>query len=248
MLRREASGATDTLNADIIDHEISPLDVLFVTARVGMLKLLVSRAREQSLHFRFQAVPLIANAVRSVIDAVNLDAVVVDVGDTPTEAIKICRIVRERQPNVPVVPLLCCNEPTSPSHVRDMLKSGVSGFVDSRAEPSSIFEAIGRLQVRGAMYIQLHDRRRMLETLMQAQVETGPPVEPLRQTQKVLVRLVAQGLTNREIGKILHLAPSTVHHQVGELCGRLGIRNRVALAAWAGANGFLRPAQPAVTS
>lgn len=224
------------------------LDVLFVTARVGALELMVSRARKESPHMRIQGAPLSADAVRSVLGAVNLDAVIVDVGDSPGEAIEICRILNQWQPDLPVLVLLCCAQPTLPSHVRDMLTSGVTALADAGDATSSIFEAIRRLQMRGSMYVQLHDRRWMLETLMQPQAETHKTSDPLRQTQKVLVRLVAQGLTNREIGKLLHLAPSTVHHQIGELCGLLGVGNRVALAAWAGANGYLRSGQSALAA
>jgi len=227
---------------------VAQLDVLFATARAGALELMVSRAREESPHIRIQGVPLLADAVRSVLSAVNLHAVIVDVGDTPAEGIEICRIIHQWQPDLPVLALLCCAQPTLPSHVREMLTCGVSAFVDSRAASSSILEAIGRLQTHGSMYVQLHDRRWMLDTLMEAQAETRQTTAPLRQTQKVLIRLVAQGLTNREIGRLLHLAPSTVHHQIGELCNRLGVGNRVALAAWAGANGYFQPGQAALIS
>jgi DNA-binding NarL/FixJ family response regulator len=225
---------------------VAKLDVLFATAREGALEWMVCRAREQSPHMRIQGVPLLADAVRSVLGAVNLDAVLVDVGDSPVEAIEICRMIREYQPDLPVLALLCCAQPTLPWHVREMLTSGVTAFVDARAASSSIFEAIGRLQMRGSMYVQLHDRRWMVDTLTDAQAEARQTTEPLRQTQKVLVRLVAQGLTNREIGKLLHLAPSTVHHQIGDLCSRLGLGNRVALAGWAGANGYLQSDQAAL--
>ena len=53
--------------------------------------------------------------------------------------------------------------------------------------------------------------------------------------------LVAQGLSDREIGARLHLSRHTVHHKIERLRGDLGLRNRTELAAWAGRQGLYPP-------
>lgn len=68
-------------------------------------------------------------------------------------------------------------------------------------------------------------------------LETVPPrvATPLaaRLTPRELeiARLVAQGLTNPEIGKRLHISPRTVSTHLANIYERLGIHNRAALAS-----------------
>src|SRR5438552_856135 len=57
----------------------------------------------------------------------------------------------------------------------------------------------------------------------------------------VALELVARGLSDREIGAVLHLSPHTIKHHVEHLRAEVGARNRTELAAWAGRHGFYRP-------
>ncbi|GEM_PF-5631127 len=52
-----------------------------------------------------------------------------------------------------------------------------------------------------------------------------------------LLRLVAQGETNRGIGQAIGLSLDTVHHHLTRLIRHLGVRNRAQLAGWAGHKG-----------
>lgn len=52
----------------------------------------------------------------------------------------------------------------------------------------------------------------------------------LTQTETAVCDLVADGLTNREVGKLLHLSPHTVDSHLRHIFCKLGIRSRVTLA------------------
>jgi DNA-binding NarL/FixJ family response regulator len=67
----------------------------------------------------------------------------------------------------------------------------------------------------------------------------NPSLE-LTPREHLLLELVASGLTDRRIGLRLGRSPITVKHQVQRLRGKLRVRSRVELAAWAGARGFYR--------
>ena len=51
-------------------------------------------------------------------------------------------------------------------------------------------------------------------------------VEPLSQREIEVLRLVAAGLSNREIADKLYLSPGTIKTHVHNICGKLGASNR----------------------
>lgn len=59
----------------------------------------------------------------------------------------------------------------------------------------------------------------------------SPLVEPLSDRELEVMRLVAAGLSNREIGEALFISPGTVKTHVHNICGKLGVRNRVEATA-----------------
>ena len=48
-----------------------------------------------------------------------------------------------------------------------------------------------------------------------------------------VVALVAEGLSNREIGQRLATREAAISHQVSQIIHKLGLRNRIQLAVWA---------------
>ena len=54
----------------------------------------------------------------------------------------------------------------------------------------------------------------------------------------MLLQMITCGLSDREIAERIHRSPHTVKHQIERLRDRLELRNRIELAAWAGAMGY----------
>lgn len=61
--------------------------------------------------------------------------------------------------------------------------------------------------------------------------------------ERDIIRLVAQGLSNDEIGQTLHLDPSTIRSHIKRVSDRTGIRSRVHLAIFAVRRGYVTPEQ-----
>jgi DNA-binding CsgD family transcriptional regulator len=57
--------------------------------------------------------------------------------------------------------------------------------------------------------------------------------EMLSRREREVVALLAEGLSNAEIGRRLFVTPKTVEHHVTNILGRLGLRTRTEVAAWA---------------
>lgn len=68
-------------------------------------------------------------------------------------------------------------------------------------------------------------------------LENPDPAEPTRltPTEKEIVALASEGLTNKQIGKRLYLSPRTVQWHLSRSFRKLGLRSRTELAArWSG--------------
>jgi two-component system nitrate/nitrite response regulator NarL len=61
-------------------------------------------------------------------------------------------------------------------------------------------------------------------------------LDPLTTRERQIVRVVAEGLTNKEIARRLRLAEGTVKVHLHRIYGKLGIGNRTALAILAHTN------------
>jgi len=65
---------------------------------------------------------------------------------------------------------------------------------------------------------------------------------PLTNREREVLRLVAQGLSNDEIAKRLHLAERTVRSHISHILAKLHLANRTQLALYALRTGLARPA------
>jgi len=70
---------------------------------------------------------------------------------------------------------------------------------------------------------------------LQAQLTAAPGGDsPLSPRELEVARLVAQGLTNKQIGQTLYVSERTAENHVQHILAKLGLRNRSQIAAWAG--------------
>jgi LuxR family maltose regulon positive regulatory protein len=72
-----------------------------------------------------------------------------------------------------------------------------------------------------------------------AEAPTGAPIEALSERETEVLELIAQGLTNREIGERLFISLGTVKAHTSSIYGKLGVRSRTQAVAQARALGIL---------
>lgn len=64
----------------------------------------------------------------------------------------------------------------------------------------------------------------------------GSAIEKLTPRERDIVRLIAEGATNREIAAKLQLSEKTVRNRVSEILAKIGVNNRTQVALWAQQN------------
>lgn len=117
--------------------------------------------------------------------------------------------------------------------VREVLKAGASGYIIKRAVESELLNAI-RAVHRGEVYVHPFMMRALLDPPVPAPApkneRCGTPLTP-REVE--VLKLIARGYTNRQIGESLKLSVRTVESHRGNLMGKLGLQTRLELVRYA---------------
>lgn len=101
------------------------------------------------------------------------------------------------------------------------------------ASPTLVIEAV-RAAAAGDALISPEVTLRLLQHLAPTRVSTADhPVAPLSQREIEVVQAIARGHTNSEIAAELFISLSTVKSHLTSIQNKLGVRNRVEIAAWA---------------
>ena len=121
-----------------------------------------------------------------------------------------------------------------------LLQAGATGFVSRDATVSDLVRAIIAAG-RGELVLPPAVAARALMLLAQGQTPHGPLTEALSERESEVLRLLAQGLTNKDIAQNLILSVRTIEAHLRSVFAKLGVRSRTEAALWAVRNGYGRP-------
>lgn len=122
-------------------------------------------------------------------------------------------------------------------YVHRALHNGACGFLLKDASPSLMVEAVEAAR-RGDALISPAVTVRLLNALEPRQSsQPRTPAAALSDRELEVAQLVAVGRTNQEICAELHLSLGTVKTHLTNVQSKLGVRNRVEIAAWAWSTG-----------
>jgi DNA-binding NarL/FixJ family response regulator len=129
------------------------------------------------------------------------------------------------------------------AHVYGALRAGAVGFLLKDAGPALLIEAV-RAAHSGESLISPSVTVRLLQQLMPARAASDPSSaapgpSKLSERELQIARSIARGRTNHEIAAEWFISVSTVKTHITRIQGKLGLRNRVEIAAWAWENHLL---------
>ena len=129
-------------------------------------------------------------------------------------------------------------------HVVDALRAGASGFLLKDVTPADFVAAI-RVVAAGDALIAPAVTRRLLDRFarlpMPSDAAHDTVLGQLTERETEVLKLVAEGLSNREIADRLVLAEPTVKTHVSHLLLKLDLRDRAQLVVLAYETGLVRP-------
>jgi two-component system, NarL family, response regulator DevR len=195
------------------DHEL---------VRRGLVDLLGSVAG-------FEVVGEAATAAeaRARILAVKPDVAVLDGRLPDGSGIDVCRDIRSELPDTYCLILTSYDDQDA---VLAAVLAGASGYVLKEVRGSGLIDAIRQVAL-GRSLIDPGTIERVMN-----QVRQGPAVDGkvagLTDREREILDLIAEGLTNRQIGERLYLAEKTVKNYVSSLLSKLGMQRRTQAAVY----------------
>jgi DNA-binding NarL/FixJ family response regulator len=127
-------------------------------------------------------------------------------------------------------------------YVYGALRAGAVGFILKNAGPALLIEAV-RAASTGDALISPSVTVRLLKHLAPRKTPAvAEPAQPLSGRETEVIHAIARGRTNHEIGAELFISLSTVKSHVSSVQTKLGLRNRVEIAAWAWESRLMDPA------
>ncbi len=161
-------------------------------------------------------------------EALQPDVILMDLVMPEMDGIEATRQVTATQQGVRVLVLTSF---AADDKVFPAIKAGALGYILKDTGPDDLVQAIRQVH-RGEPTLEPEIARKVLFELAQPPKQPPTP-DPLTAREMDVLRLLAQGKTNREIAEDLVLAELTVRSHVSNILGKLHLANRTQAALYA---------------
>ncbi len=161
------------------------------------------------------------------IPAARPDVAVLDARLPDGSGIDVCRDIRSQLPSVRCIILTSYDDNDA---VFAAVMAGASGYLLKEVRGSSLVDAI-RQVASGRSLLDPSVTERLLDKLRQP-AAVDQRVASLTEREREILDLIAEGLTNRQIGERLFLAEKTVKNYVSGLLAKLGMQRRTQAAVY----------------
>ncbi|CAA9313890.1 MAG: Two-component transcriptional response regulator, LuxR family [uncultured Friedmanniella sp.] len=186
--------------------------------RAGLVTVLRSDAR-------LEVVGEAASGPAAVRQALDLrpDVVLMDVEMPGGDGITAIARLREQAPAVRCLVLTMFD---LDDYVVDALRAGATGFLLKTTEAATLTAAV-RSCAAGETTLGPSVMARLIDSYLARPAEPAPGLHRLTERELEVLRSMAKGLSNAEIGRELYLAETTVKTHVARILSKLGVRDRV---------------------
>ncbi|KOT98892.1 response regulator transcription factor [Streptomyces rimosus] len=176
------------------------------------------------------------------------DVVLMDLRMPRCDGVEATRRIRTEHPGTEVVVLTTYADD---DHLFPALEAGARGYLTKDADGDEIVRAIEDV-LSGEAGLSPKVQRRLLERFAEparpaaTAAPAGPP-DGLTAREVEVLRLVAEGLSNPEIARSLHVSNATVKTHINNLFAKAGLRNRAQAIHYAYRHGLAQPPESSIT-
>jgi DNA-binding NarL/FixJ family response regulator len=180
-------------------------------------------------HFELAGVVQDGRAMLEAARTLHPDVIVADITMPQLNGIEAMEILRREELEIPVVFLTMHRET---AYARRALEAGAAGYVLKHAAPEELVQAICAA-LEGGTYVSPALAGEVFRALGSGAAAPADPVANLTLRQRDILRLVADGLSAKEIAKRLDISPRTAEFHKYQMMESLGIKSSAELIHFA---------------
>lgn len=159
------------------------------------------------------------------------DVVLTDIQMPVKDGIEAAREIHAEFPTVKILALTMLNESM---FIKRMLEAGVSGYVTKNVDKDELVRVIHKV-ARGEKHFSDEVTSQLMNNFS---ASVTSPVDSLTKREKEILKLIAQGLTDKEIAEKVFLSSLTVISHRKNILSKLGLKNKVEITRFAIENGL----------
>ncbi len=174
-----------------------------------------------------------AKNAREAVDQVEKyrpDIVLMDIRLPGPSGIFACDEIKKNHPDVQVIMLTSYAEDEM---LFSAIKAGASGYLLKQIDSAGLVKSLDAVS-RGEASLDPAVTQRVFQEVRRAvKEEEAASFADLSDQEKMVLKLVTEGKTNREIAQMLYLGEGTVRNYVSSILSKLDVSNRAEAAAYA---------------
>jgi len=170
----------------------------------------------------------------------NPDILLLDITMPGVGGLEVLERIKKECPQVRVVVLTMHDDE---SYMERVMASGGSGYVLKKAADTELISAI-RAVHQGGVHLHPSMTRALVNQLQRrsaAQERQSRLESKLSEREREVLKLIAEGYTNKEIADMIFLSVKTVETHKAHIMDKLELRSRAELVRYALDNGLLKP-------
>ena len=156
------------------------------------------------------------------------DVILMDLQMPGMDGIEATRQITSRQPKTRILVLTSF---AADDKVFPAIKAGATGYLLKDSSPDELMRAIRQVH-RGEPSLHPTIARKLLQEITRP-TELKPAPEALTAREMMVLRLIAQGLSNQEIADRISVSEPTVRAHVSRILGKLHLASRTQAALYA---------------
>ena len=166
------------------------------------------------------------------------DVALMDVAMPEMNGIEATRQLKACSPATAVLALTIHEEE---DYFFQMLDAGASGYIPKRAAPEDLLQAIRKVH-RGEIFLHSSVAEALVKDFLQRGAAASPAkTSDLTSREQEVLTLIAEGLTNKQIGEQLGISPKTVARHRDNITHKLNLPSRAELTRYAIQKGLITP-------
>jgi DNA-binding NarL/FixJ family response regulator len=165
------------------------------------------------------------------------DLVLLDITMPQLSGLEALRLIKAKLPETQVVMLTVSDDD---ANLLEAIESGALGYLLKNLSADQFFEMLDGLQ-RGEAAMTRQTTTRLMKGLADLSPQRADPAQSLTQREVELLRLVAEGMSNKAIAQMLSISENTIKYHMRNILQKLGVQNRTEAVTQAIRAGLLDP-------